>query len=267
MRVLFYLIALITVLLSFSCSSGITYDNYENDTYRVLLERKANRIVRFKILNKYTHSELVYTPELVLVLGEVPERSLSVDQNRSDDTLYQCDSTYDVVTDSISIAFALEMSNHRRMDLSIFNSCLQDYTEGEQTLVQQLDMHPSSSYSSGITSENYENDTYRIMLERKVNRIIRFKILNKHTHSELVYTPELILVLGEVPERSLSVDLNRSDDCLYQCDSTYDVVTDSISIAFALEVSNHRRMDLSIFNSQLQDFITGDHTLVQQANN
>lgn len=137
MRVLFYLIALITVLLSFSYSSGITYENYENDTYRVLLERKANRIVRFKILNKYTHSELVYTPELVLVLGEVPERSLSVDQNRSDDTLYQCDSTYDVLTDSISIAFALEVSNHRRMDLSIFNSQLQDFITGDHTLVQQ----------------------------------------------------------------------------------------------------------------------------------
>ena len=52
---------------------------------------------------------------------------------------------------------------------------------------------------------------------------------------------------------------------LYQCDSTYCIDTDSISIAFALEVLNHKRLDLLICNSQLQDYKDENCTLLKQS--
>ena len=261
MRVLIYLIILITVLLSFSFSSGITFENYENDTYRIILRQQSDSIVDFIIINKNTHSELAYTLKLDIIEGEVPKRNPSVDYNRynDDECLYQCDSTYSVYTDSIHISFALEVSSHKRMDLSIFNSRLQDYKDDDYTLVQQ-----STSCSSGATFENYENDTYRIILRQQSDSVVDFIIINKNTHSELAYPLKLDIIEGEVPERGLSVDINRYNEYLYQCDSTYSIHTDSIKIAFALEVSSHKRMDLSIRQSQLQNFKRGIHTLKRQ---
>ena len=55
------------------------------------------------------------------------------------------------------------------------------------------------------------------------------------------------MIDGEIPEGSLRSDYNSTDETvLYQCDSTYCIDTDSISIAFALEVLNHKRLDLLI---------------------
>lgn len=48
-------------------------------------------------------------------------------------------------------------------------------------------------------------------------------------------------------------------------DSTYCIDTDSISIAFALEVLNHKRLDLLICNSQLQDYKDENCTLLKQS--
>lgn len=73
-----------------------------------------------------------------MIDGEIPEGSLRSDYNSTDETvLYQCDSTYCIDTDSISIAFALEVLNHKRLDLLIYNSLLQDYKDENCTLLKQ----------------------------------------------------------------------------------------------------------------------------------
>ncbi len=137
MKMFIYLTTLFNVLLSSSCSLGMSFENYENDTYRIMLRQKSDNMVDFIILNKDTQSKMVCTPALVIIDGDIPEGSLRVDHNRLDECLYQCDSTYCINTDSISIAFALEVSNHKRLDLVIYNSRLQDFIDGDYTLVQQ----------------------------------------------------------------------------------------------------------------------------------
>lgn len=138
MKIFIYLIALFNVLLSYSCSSRISYENYENKRYKITLKQKSNIIVSFIISNKETNSKLAFTPSLVMIDGEIPEGSLRSDYNSTDETvLYQCDSTYFIDTDSISIAFALEALNHKRLDLSIYNSRLQDYKDENCTLLKQ----------------------------------------------------------------------------------------------------------------------------------
>lgn len=138
MKIFIYLIVLLNVLLSCSCSSHISYENYENKIYKITLKQKSNIIVGFIISNKETNSKLAFTPSLVMIDGEIPEGSLRSDYNSTDETeLYQCDSTYCLDTDSISIAFALEVLNHKRLDLFIYNSQLQDYKDENCTLLKQ----------------------------------------------------------------------------------------------------------------------------------
>lgn len=138
MKIFIYLIALFNVLLSCSCSSRISYENYENKKYKITLKQKSNIIVGFIISNKETNSKLAFTPSLIMIDGEIPEGSLRSDYNSTDETvLYQCDSTYCIDADSISIAFALEVLNHKRLDLLIYNSQLQDYKDENCTLLKQ----------------------------------------------------------------------------------------------------------------------------------
>ena len=138
MKLFLYLIALFNVLLSCSCSSRISYENYENKRYKITLKQKSNIIVGFIISNKETNSKLAFTPSLIMIDGEIPEGSLRSDYNSTDETvLYQCDSAYCIDTDSISIAFALEVLNHKRLDLLIYNSLLQDYKDENCTLLKQ----------------------------------------------------------------------------------------------------------------------------------
>lgn len=81
----------------------------------------------------------------------------------------------------------------------------------------------------------------------------------------MAYTPELIKIDGEVPECGLVQDCNSLDIYdVFQCDSTYSIDTDSISISFAIEKSNRKRMDLHITDSRLQDYVDEDYTLVHQ---
>ena len=135
MKIFISLIALFNVLLSCSCSSRISY---ENKKYKITLKQKSNIIVGFIISNKETNSKLAFTPSLIMIDGEIPEGSLRSDYNSTDETeLYQCDSTYCIDTDSISIAFALEVLNHKRLDLYIYNSQLQDYKDENCTLLKQ----------------------------------------------------------------------------------------------------------------------------------
>ena len=111
-----------------------------------------------------------------------------------------------------------------------------------------------------MSYENYENKKYKITLKQKSNIIVGFIISNKETNSKLAFTPSLIMIDGEIPEGSLRSDYNSTDG-----DSTYCIDTDSISIAFALEVLNHKRLDLLIYNSQLQDYKDENCTLLKQS--
>lgn len=94
MKIFISLIALFNVLLSCSCSSRISYENYENKKYKITLKQKSNIIVGFIISNKETNSKLAFTPSLIMIDGEIPEGSLRSDYNSTDETeLYQCDSS------------------------------------------------------------------------------------------------------------------------------------------------------------------------------
>lgn len=73
MKLFLYLIALFNVLLSCSCSSRISYENYENKKYKITLKQKSNIIVGFIISNKETNSKLAFTPSLIMIDGEIPE--------------------------------------------------------------------------------------------------------------------------------------------------------------------------------------------------
>ena len=81
MKIFIYLIALFNVLLSCSCSSRISYENYENKIYKITLKQKSNIIVGFIISNKETNSKLAFTPSLIMIDGEIPEGSLRSDYN------------------------------------------------------------------------------------------------------------------------------------------------------------------------------------------
>lgn len=156
MRLFLYAAALSGVLLPACGSSSLSVENYENSEYKVELKRRSDNIITdFTILNKKTNSRLSYTPELILddYDGTVPEGTPRVDFNfpdwskvyQSDSTsyslytemAYQCDSTYSVDTDSISISFALEVKTHKRMDLSISRSRLKAFPDAHCTLVKQ----------------------------------------------------------------------------------------------------------------------------------
>ena len=133
-----YLLLLYPLILFACLQDGQSNISYENKKYKITLKQKSNTIVGFIISNKETNSKLAFTPSLIMIDGEIPEGSLRSDYNSTDETeLYQCDSTYCIDTDSISIAFALEVLNHKRLDLLIDNSQLQDYKDENCTLLKQ----------------------------------------------------------------------------------------------------------------------------------
>ena len=133
-----YLLLLYPLILFACLQDGQSNISYENKKYKITLKQKSNIIVGFIISNKETNSKLAFTPSLIMIDGEIPEGSLRSDYNSTDETeLYQCDSTYCIDTDSISIAFALEVLNHKRLDLLIDNSQLQDYKDENCTLLKQ----------------------------------------------------------------------------------------------------------------------------------
>lgn len=118
-----------------------------------------------------------------------------------------------------------------------------------------------------ISVERYENDNFKVELKRRSdNIIVEFDIQNKKTHSQATFTPELIEIDGTVPEGSLRLDYNLPDifENWYQCDSTYSIEADSASISFALEVVNHKRMEVIIWESNIQGIDSGSYTLYQQ---
>lgn len=107
-----------------------------------------------------------------------------------------------------------------------------------------------------ISVERYENNNYKVELKRRSdNIIVEFDIQNKKTHSQATFTPELILdeIDGTVPEGSLREDENIPDpiEKLYQCDSTYSIHADSVSISFALEVLSITKGWICIFRNQI----------------
>lgn len=133
-----YLLLLYPLILFACLQNGQSNISYENKKYKITLKQKSNIIVGFIISNKETNSKLAFTPSLIMIDGEIPEGSLRSDYNSTDETeLYKCDSTYCIDTDSISIAFALEVLNHKRLDLFIYNSQLQDYKDENCTLLKQ----------------------------------------------------------------------------------------------------------------------------------
>ena len=87
MKIFIYLIALFNVLLSCSCSSRISYENYENKRYKITLKQKSNIIVGFIISNKETNSKLAFTPSFTTVQRNFPIESTDHHRSFSSDVL------------------------------------------------------------------------------------------------------------------------------------------------------------------------------------
>lgn len=130
-----------------------------------------------------------------------------------------------------------------------------------------------STTGQSISCENkaqvcivYTNKIYKIAVYLEDNTIYYFKLHNIINDSiELNGKPELILVEGEIPEGSLRQDHNNPNDYRgYNCIATYQFITEKIKIAFALEKETYKRLDLVIYNSELEHYIDGDYTLIRE---
>lgn len=112
----------------------------------------------------------------------------------------------------------------------------------------------------------YTNRKYKMVLFTENNAVKRFKLYNRKNNSELSGKSELIKINGEIPEGTNRIDYNNPSDIRgYAADSTYQYLSKNIKLAFAIEKTTKKRLDLSIYGSTLKNFNDGDHTLLNQA--
>lgn len=124
---------------------------YENYTLRVVIKEQCNKLVSIDLINRHTSSTYFAVPELMVSDDGMPvEGGLVADYNEiinndlsscNTEDLFSCDSIYHIQTDSIDICFGQESrslgqrtSALRRLDLSITNSKLPDFADGDYTL-------------------------------------------------------------------------------------------------------------------------------------
>lgn len=109
------------------------------------------------------------------------------------------------------------------------------------------------------------NKNIKMVLFIENKGITKFKLYNTDSQIKLEGKPELITIDGEIPEGTNRIDYNNPNDYRgYECDSTYQFITDKIKIAFALEKKTKKRLDLTIYDSSHNIFKDGDYTLVNQ---
>lgn len=105
----------------------------------------------------------------------------------------------------------------------------------------------------------------RMVMLFENKHITKFKLYNTDSQIKLEGKPELITIDGEVPEGTNRIDYNNPNDYRgYECDSTYQYISDKIKITFALEKKTKKRLDLTIYDSNHKVFKNGDYTLVNQ---
>ena len=111
----------------------------------------------------------------------------------------------------------------------------------------------------------YVNKNIRMVLFIKSNSIVKFKIKNTKTKVIVTGTPNLITVEGKIPEGTNRIDNNDPNDFKgYECENSYQFIGSKIKIAFALERRMRRRLDLTIYDSNLSGLEDGDYTLLNQ---
>ncbi len=111
----------------------------------------------------------------------------------------------------------------------------------------------------------YVNKNIRMVLFIKSNSIVKFKIKNTKTKVIVTGTPNLITVEGKIPEGTNRIDNNDPNDLKgYECETSYQFIGSKIKIAFALERRTRRRLDLTIYDSNLSGLEDGDYTLLNQ---
>ncbi|MCR5863174.1 hypothetical protein LRS05_14025 [Flavobacterium sp. J372] len=111
---------------------------YLNNDYKMTIYSNEKAIYGFKLYNIHTSVKIEGTPEIILVEGEIPEGSLREDHNNPQDYKgYECSSAYQYIANEIKVVFALEKLTKDRLDLGIYNSFLNDFSNGDFTLVKQ----------------------------------------------------------------------------------------------------------------------------------
>ena len=107
---------------------------------------------------------------------------------------------------------------------------------------------------------SYGNDMFSIHLNKLNDTVYASELRGEVSKKELKGCAKLIRIDNEVPECGLVGDYNNTD-YIYQCDSTYNFVTNSFNMSFALEKESRERMDMQICNSAQTDFSDGGYTL------
>lgn len=111
------------------------------------------------------------------------------------------------------------------------------------------------------------NKNLKMVLFLKDNKFEKFKLYNTEKKLKIEGKPELITIDGEIPEGTNRVDYNNPNDYKgFECDSSYQFISNDVKVAFALEKNTKKRMDLTIYDSKNKDFKNGDYTLVNQNN-
>lgn len=78
------------------------------------------------------------TPELIFLDGEIPECSLREDGNNPSDYRWcECGIAYQYIIEKIKVAFALEKETKKKLDLVIYDSDYNDFTNSDYTLAKQ----------------------------------------------------------------------------------------------------------------------------------
>jgi hypothetical protein len=104
-----------------------------------------------------------------------------------------------------------------------------------------------------------------MVLTYNKNDLEKFSLIDLNNNIELSGLPELIKVDGEIPEGTNRIDNNNLDDYRgFECDSSYQFISNDIELSFAVEKFSKKRLDLTIYNSKNKNFPDGDFTLINQ---
>lgn len=110
---------------------------YLNNDYKMTIYLNEKAICGFELYNIHTSVKIEGTPEIILVEGEIPDGSLREDHNNPQDYKgYECSEAYEYIANEIKIAFALEKVSKEKLDLVIYDSFLNDFSNGDFTLSQ-----------------------------------------------------------------------------------------------------------------------------------
>lgn len=104
---------------------------FKNNEYSVSLLEENGQITNVRIVSN--HKIFQFSPYLITINGSIPEGTFRDDYN-SISNIYKCDSTYNITTDSICISFAMECSNHYRLDFIVYESIILELPNGFNTL-------------------------------------------------------------------------------------------------------------------------------------